>query len=94
MSRPLMTAIEDPTRMAVDVRIGRERVTLTRAMLEADAYGGTQRWMTELYDAAVRDVRASLSPLERPQPRVIRSPKGSRLAFPMFPGCSRSRNHR
>lgn len=38
--------------------------TVTGAMLRESALGGPQRWLEELYDAAVRDVRASLRPSE------------------------------
>jgi len=92
--KPRILAVDDPMRDAVTVHVGRERVSISGQALRFGAYGGGMEWvMSDLYDAAARGVRASLSPLERPHPRVIRSTKGSRLAYPLHPGCSQARLH-
>lgn len=94
MERPHFSVFEEPLRDRVVVTMGRERAAVTSAQLREYAYGGSMdRMLGDIYDAAARDIRARLSPLERPQPRVIRSTKGARLAYPMHPGCSRARLH-
>lgn len=82
---------QHPFEDSVTVGFGRERVSISGAML--NRVGGFERVCAELYDAAKRDVCASMSPLRRPQPRVIRSGNRSTLAHPLRPGCSRTRNH-
>lgn len=61
MSRPVITVRQNPVRDEVDVQIGRERVNI-KTMSELEY--STERLIEDLYDAAVRDVRASLRPSE------------------------------
>jgi hypothetical protein len=66
---------EDPSCDAVHAWMGRERVTITGESIRAMAYGGgnaMERVMEELYEAAKRDVRASLGPLDHPKCRTVR----------------------
>lgn len=57
----------------VDVWMGRERVTLSEAQFRDAAYmGNMERIYEQLYDAAKRDVRASMSPLERAPVKTVR----------------------
>ena len=84
---------EDPTAERLHVRMGRERVVIDGGDLRRLALTNDMSCLEQIYDAARRDVRASMSPLERPQPRVIRIGNRSALAHPLRPGCSQARNH-
>jgi hypothetical protein len=61
MSRPVITVRQNPVRDEVDVQIGRERVNISGKTMSELEYS-TERLIEDLYDAAVRDVRASLRP--------------------------------
>jgi hypothetical protein len=63
MSRPVITVRQNPVRDEVDVQIGRERVNISGKTMSELEYS-TERLIEDLYDAAVRDVRASLRPSE------------------------------
>lgn len=92
--RPYIAAHEDSTRDAVTITMGRERVSIRGEALRQAAYDGSmENVLASVYDAAKRDVHASMSPLERPQPRVIRTGNRSELAYPRYPGCVSARRH-